>query len=82
MAYDNRAHAYNKKGQYDLAIADCDKAIELDHELAGAYYNRRLAYKEQGKEADAIVDFEKVIALMNDTQLVELAGQQIEELSK
>lgn len=29
-AYTNRCSAYNNKGSYDLAIADCDQAIRLD----------------------------------------------------
>jgi len=82
MAYYNRAYAYNEKGEYDLAIADCNRAIELDPNLAVAYYNRGLAYKEQGKKAEAIADFEKFITLTTNPQWIEMARQQIEELSE
>ena len=74
--------AYLNKGQYDLAIADLSKAIELDPSLAEAYGNRAWAYKKQGKKAEAIADFEKFITLTDNPQWIEMARQQIEELSK
>ena len=80
--YKNRAGAYNGKGQYGLAIVDCDKALEIDPNYAKAYKNRGLAYKAMGKITEAIADFEKVIALTEDPELIEMARQQIEELSK
>ena len=82
MAYNNRAWAYNEKGQWDLAIADCNKTIELDPNLAMAYGNRALAYKQQGKKAEAIADFEKFITLTDNPQWIEMARQEIEELSR
>jgi len=82
IAYDNRAWAYNAKGQYDLGIADCTKAIGLAPNYARAYLNRGLAHKEQGKKAEATADFEKFITLTNDPQAINWARQQIEELSK
>jgi len=82
MAYVSRAAACSNKGQWDLAIADCTEAIELDPNLAEPYYNRGLAYKEQGKKAEAVVDFEKFITLTNDPDWVQMVRRQIEELSK
>ena len=87
-AYCSRARSYNAKGQYDLAIADCNKTIELDPNCAQignsgeAYYNRGYAYKLQGKKAEAIADFETFIRLTHNPQEIEMARQQIEELSK
>jgi len=40
----NRGNAYSLKGEYDKAIADYTKAIEINPKYAKAYYNRGLAY--------------------------------------
>ena len=82
MAYSNRGLAYHYLGQLDRAIEDYDEAIRLNPNLAETYYNRGRAYKEQGKKAEAIADFEKSIALTTNPQLIEIARQQIAELSK
>ena len=49
----------NYKEAYSEAIADLDKAIELDPKLAGAYYNRGFTYRELGEEEEAKKDFKK-----------------------
>jgi tetratricopeptide (TPR) repeat protein len=36
--------AYWKKGQYDQAISDYTKALEINPRDDGTYYNRRVAY--------------------------------------
>ena len=38
-AYNNRGIAYGEKFEYDRAIADYNRAIQLDPKLAFAYYN-------------------------------------------
>ena len=81
-AYCNRPVGYTEEGRHDLAIADCNKAIELDPNLTEAYINRGFAFKLQGKKAEAIIDFEKSMTLTSNPQLIEMARQQIEELSK
>jgi len=43
FAYANRAETYNQIGKYDLAIADCDKALEIDPNLVIAYLARASA---------------------------------------
>jgi len=47
-AYSNRGLAYNHKGDYDLAISDFTKAIEINPRDAEAYYNRGVAYYHKG----------------------------------
>ena len=42
--YYNRGKAYASKGQYDQAISDFNKAIEIDPGFATAYNNRGIAY--------------------------------------
>ncbi len=44
--YYNRGLEYQRKGQYDKAISDYTKAIEINPKYAVAYYNRGLAYKK------------------------------------
>jgi len=81
-AYYNRGNAYGSLGQPERAIEDYAEAIRLNPTLALAYYNRGFTYKLQDKKAEAIVDFEKFITLTDNPQLIEMARQQIEELSK
>ena len=56
-AYNNRGIAKHHLKQYKEAIADYDKAIELNPKEAQAYNNRRLAYLELGKKKEADADF-------------------------
>ena len=51
------------KGKYDDAIADYDKAIALDPNVALAYTNRRVAYEQKGDKDQAIADFRKVLEI-------------------
>ena len=71
--YVNRVHACYEKGQSDLAIADCNKAIELDPTLASTYGVRAMAYTGLAKKTEAIADLEKFITLTDNPQLVEMA---------
>ena len=52
-----------KKGIYDLAIADCSKAIEIDPHYISAYNTRGVVYIQKGKYDLAISDFDKCISL-------------------
>jgi tetratricopeptide (TPR) repeat protein len=63
LAYNNRGVAYNEKRDYEHAIADFSKAIDLDAKLAVAYNNRGLAYHAKGDYERAIADFSKAIDL-------------------
>jgi tetratricopeptide (TPR) repeat protein len=51
------------KGKYDDAIADYDKAIALDPNVAIAYTNRGLAYGQKREVDRAIADYTKAIAI-------------------
>ncbi len=60
-AYTFRGWTYSFMGDYDMAIADCLEAIDVDPEF-GNPYNDIGAYKiEQGKWDEAIPWFEKAI---------------------
>ena len=54
---------YKEKGQWDKAIAEYNKAIELDPKLAVAYVNRGIAYLQKGQFDQAISDCSKAIEL-------------------
>ncbi len=65
VAYINRGNAYKGKGEYDQAIADFTKAIELDPKVADAYNNRGYAYEKKGETNQALVDYKKASELGN-----------------
>jgi len=55
--------AYGYDGQWELAIADLDKAIALNPDYALAYNNRGWVYNEKGRYKSAIADLTKAIEL-------------------
>lgn len=69
-------------GPNEPAIADYDKAIELDPNDAKAYINRGYTYKEQGMKAEAIADFEKFITLTDNPSQIQVVQGWIEEISE
>src|SRR5262245_1596859 len=62
-AHFNRGTAFGIKGQLDSAIADLDKAIELNPQWAAAYSNRALGYMRKGQPERAIEDYSRAIEL-------------------
>ena len=64
--YNNRGIDYGEKGEYDLAIKDFTKAIELKPDYAFAYNNRAAVYRSKGKHDLAIEDCNKAIQLKSD----------------
>ncbi|MBI4709688.1 MAG: tetratricopeptide repeat protein [Nitrospirae bacterium] len=58
-AYNNRGTAYEDKCQYDRAIEDYNRAIEINPKLANAYFNRGIPYAIKGNMGKAISDFQK-----------------------
>jgi protein O-mannosyl-transferase len=70
LAYLNRGITYAKENEYDKAIEDLTKAIQLDtnytkayYNYAKAYYNRGNAYADKQKFDLALKDFNKCIEL-------------------
>lgn len=61
--YDNRGVAKKNLGDYAGALADYNKAIELDPECAEAYNNRGLAKQDLKDYAGAMADYNKAIEL-------------------
>ena len=61
--YYNRGLNYVARGQYDLAISDYSKAIEINPGLDKAYDSRGAVYGLKGQYDRAIADFTKAIEL-------------------
>jgi len=80
-AYNTRGNRYMEQRQLKRAIADFDEAVRLDPKYTVAYGNRAIAYKLQGNKTKAISDFERFIALASNPRMIQVAKQQIKELS-
>ena len=52
----NRGNAYNGKGEYDKAIADCNEAIRLAPTIPEWYSFRAKAYRALAEEEKAAAD--------------------------
>jgi tetratricopeptide (TPR) repeat protein len=59
----SRAEAYDDKGDMDRAIADLNKAIELDPKNVTAFENRGTLFVRSGKPDRAIEDYNEAIRL-------------------
>jgi len=57
--------AYSKLGNYNQAITDYDKAIELNPKYGDAYYNRGNAYCRLGNSTYANEDWNMAAKLGN-----------------
>ncbi len=77
----SRGISYGEKDEYDLAIADFTKAIEIDPDYAYSYFNRALAFEEQGKKLEAINDYRKFLVVTNGRTRVKDATLAIEQLT-
>ncbi|MDE0017857.1 MAG: tetratricopeptide repeat protein [Candidatus Poribacteria bacterium] len=64
--YNNRGIDYGEKGEYDLAIEDFTKAIELKPDYAIAYNNRGAVYRSKGEYDKTIDDCNKAIQLKSN----------------
>jgi len=71
-AYYSRGNAYRRLGEYQRAISDQTKAIEIESgipnnmRIAAPYYVRGLAHQSLGDHQRAIEDFDKAIDLDPD----------------
>jgi tetratricopeptide (TPR) repeat protein len=63
VTYNNRAAVEYSIEDYEGALADYTRAIELEPDDAGAHYYRGLTFLMLGKKDDARACFKKAIAL-------------------
>ena len=61
--YVDRGMAFLGQGEFAKAIADLNKAIEINPGYAEGYYNRGYIYDVQGKISGALSDYSKAIAM-------------------
>lgn len=66
--YNDRGIALASKGQYEQAISEFNKALELSPVYAQAYYNRGIAHLSMGQYDRAIIDFNRVIELGKEVE--------------
>ena len=58
-----RGNSYYQSQQYNKAISEYDKAIELNPQSAEAYFNRAVPHVKVGKLQEAVNDLSKAIVL-------------------
>jgi tetratricopeptide (TPR) repeat protein len=63
--------------KYDAALADLNKAIELDPKMPEAYMNRGILYILSKTNDLAIADFKKVLELTQDPVIIKQAKKNI-----
>ena len=80
----NRGNAYYKKGEYDRAISDYKRALEINPRYAEAYYNKALACEKAGLTKEAIEAYRGFIqyAPPQYAGYIEQVRQRIRELGK
>lgn len=61
--YNSRGYQSFEKGQYDLAIADYNRALAIDSNDTLVLANRANAYVAQSKLNEAVADFKKVLGI-------------------
>lgn len=64
-------YAHYDKGEFDLAIADYDRAIALQPDGADAFLHRSIAYTGKGDYARALVDCQQAIKLSQTSEATE-----------
>ena len=65
MVYNNRGNAWHNKGDYDRAIDDYNKALEINPRYAKAYNDRGNAWSDKGDYVRACSDYQKACELGN-----------------
>jgi Flp pilus assembly protein TadD len=63
LAFASRGESYRRMGQYDAALADLNRAIELDDKNALAFASRGESYQRMRQYEAALADFNRAIEL-------------------
>jgi tetratricopeptide (TPR) repeat protein len=82
LIYDSRGQAYLRKGQYDQALSDANKAIELAPKYAYAYLLKGDACESLKRTKEAIEAYKNYIKYSQDVAQIKEVKKQIAELEK
>jgi len=81
LAYNNRGMAFLQQENYERAIADCSRALELQPNYHLAYYNRGKAYLRSGRLSLAMADLNRTVAIAPSyAEAYSLRGEAYREL--
>lgn len=81
QAFFSRGLVYWRElGNYERAIKDLTRVLELDPDWADAYFNRAIAYRMRGESASAIADLEHYLNEGTDEFWLASAQRQLAEL--
>jgi len=72
--YLDRGDKNNNKADFDLAIAEFDRAIKLDPNIAEAYFGRGRGYLRKGDNSRAVADYSQAIRL-NPNDLISYSNR-------
>jgi small glutamine-rich tetratricopeptide repeat-containing protein alpha len=83
--YCNRAAAYSRMGNYQLAVDDCKMALKYDPNYGKAFGRLGLAYSKMNKHAEAIEAYKHALRIEPDNvdykNNMEVTQQRLEEQS-
>jgi hypothetical protein len=66
VGYNNRGNIYNEADQLNEAMADYQKALEINPKFARAFNNRGIIYAKAGRNREALADFNKAVEFKPD----------------
>ena len=78
-AYEARGLAHHKKRDYDRAIADFDKAIELSPDKVGFHISKGISYIEKRDRERAIAAFRKALEIDPSNELAKKGLKLVEQ---
>jgi tetratricopeptide (TPR) repeat protein len=81
VCFANRGIAFINSGNFDSAVSDLNKAIELDPRSGFAYAGRGLAYLRKDKVEAARRDASKALSLNPDKETRKIADKIVKEMS-
>uniref|UniRef100_A0A5F8G410 Sperm-associated antigen 1 n=1 Tax=Monodelphis domestica TaxID=13616 RepID=A0A5F8G410_MONDO len=83
VAYNNRAQAEIKLSNWNNALQDCEKVLELEPGNLKAFMRRATVYQHQNKYQEAIEDLKKVLNIEPDNVIAKKILSEVEkELNK
>jgi tetratricopeptide (TPR) repeat protein len=78
--YLHKALAFSQMEEYDQAISDLNKAIDIKKDYAYAYLNRGVIYQKLGEKEKAMADYQHTIDLETNRGWSEQAREQLQAL--